>query len=140
MDTLQNIALMISNFFIPFLIGSLIFFSLIVAPNTFANLDHKSSRKFIRSIFPKLYLWSLLISIILTVSLIIIDLFLGFILLFISFGFFFSRQYLMKWINTISDVKEKNELQKKKFNQLHTLSVVIFLTQVILLIITYYHF
>ena len=32
-------------FLIPFLIGSLVFFSSIVAPNTFMSLDEKNARK-----------------------------------------------------------------------------------------------
>ena len=47
----QNIAFIIVKFFIPFLVGSLIFFSLVVAPTTFINLDQKNARVFIRKIF-----------------------------------------------------------------------------------------
>ena len=57
----QNLSLQIINFLIPFLVGSLIFFSIVVAPNVFVSLDQKSARKFIRSIFPKLYLYAFLI-------------------------------------------------------------------------------
>ena len=50
------------TFLIPFLIGSLIFFSAIVAPNTFINLDEKNARKFIRTLFPKIYSYAAIIS------------------------------------------------------------------------------
>ena len=53
---------LIVKFLIPFLIGSSIFFAAVVAPNSFKNLDEKNARKFIRSIFPKLYLWSAVLS------------------------------------------------------------------------------
>ena len=51
-----------ANILLSALLGSMIFFSVIVAPNVFITLDSKNSRKFIRSIFPKLYLWGLAIS------------------------------------------------------------------------------
>jgi hypothetical protein len=49
-------------------------------------------------------------------------------------GFIFSRQYLTKWINEISDQPKKTKTLQNKFFVLHTLSVFIFITQIILLI------
>ena len=123
----------IIKFVLPFLIGSLVFFSTIIAPNTFINLDTKNARKFIRSTFPKLYLWSLIISLILTILMLFIDVLFGVVLFFVSFGFFFSRQYLTRWINEASDLSTKSKNQKKKFNRLHTLSVSIFISQILCL-------
>ena len=136
--------LLISNhvikFLLPFLIGSLIFFSAIIAPNTFLVLDDKNARKFIRSIFPKLYLWSLVISLILTLLMFFNNKFYGFVLLIVSFGFFFSRQYLTKWINNASDLKNKKEIDEKRFKKLHKLSVFIFLSQIVCLLTVFFVF
>ena len=136
--------LLISNhvikFLLPFLIGSLIFFSAIIAPNTFLVLDDKNARKFIRSIFPKLYLWSLVICLILTLLMFFNNKFYGFVLLIVSFGFFFSRQYLTKWINDVSDLKNKKEIDEKRFKKLHKLSVFIFLSQIVCLLTVFFVF
>ena len=133
----QNLSLEIINFLIPFLVGSLIFFSLVVAPNVFISLDQKSARKFIRSIFPKLYLYAFLISI--TIALLIIYhwIIYGVIFFIVSFGFLFSKIFLVKWINNVSDVKQKTSRQIKKFKILHSLSVLIFITQVVCMTIVY---
>ena len=136
--------LLISNhvikFLLPFLVGSLIFFSAIIAPNTFLVLDDKNARKFIRSIFPKLYLWSLVICLILTLLMFFNNKFFGFVLLIVSFGFFFSRQYLTKWINNASDLKNKKEIDEKRFKKLHKLSVFIFLSQIVCLLTVFFAF
>ena len=136
--------LLISNhvikFLLPFLIGSLIFFSAIIAPNTFLVLDDKNARKFIRSIFPKLYLWSLVICLILTFMMFFNNKFYGFVLLIVSFGFFFSRQYLTKWINNVSDLKNKKEIDEMRFKKLHKLSVFIFLSQIVCMLTVFFIF
>tara|TARA_B100000963_G_scaffold349641_1_gene358929 strand:+ start:102 stop:524 length:423 start_codon:yes stop_codon:yes gene_type:complete len=134
MESFDSNILKVTNFFLSFLVGSLVFFSLVVAPNIFKNLDQKNARLFVRSIFPKVYLWSFIISFILAILSLREDLTISIILLLISLGFLFSRQYLTKWINNISDQVKKNEKQKKKFLLLHTLSVFIFITQIFLLV------
>tara|TARA_B100000029_G_C17452711_1_gene915557 strand:+ start:641 stop:1051 length:411 start_codon:yes stop_codon:yes gene_type:complete len=129
-------SILISNllvkFLIPFLLGSLIFFSVIVAPNTFKNLDKINSRKFIRGIFPKLYLWAGNISFIISILIFQINVFHSLLFLLITFGYFFSREYLMKKINLASD---KNK--QKEFKRLHFISVIIFSSQIILMTIIF---
>ena len=134
----QNLSLQIINFLIPFLVGSLIFFSVVVAPNVFISLDQKSARKFIRSIFPKLYLYSFFISITIALLVIYHETVYGLIFLIVSFGFLFSKIFLVKWINDVSDVKQKTSQQIKKFKILHSLSVLIFITQIVCMTIIYF--
>ena len=134
----QNLSLQIINFLIPFLVGSLIFFSTVVAPNVFISLDQKSARKFIRSIFPKLYLYSFFISITIALLVIYHETIYSLIFLMVSFGFLFSKIFLVKWINDVSDVKQKTSQQIKKFKILHSLSVLIFITQIVCMIIVYF--
>ncbi|MFL2662465.1 MAG: DUF4149 domain-containing protein [Alphaproteobacteria bacterium] len=71
MEQIINFSILIKDFLIPILIGSKIFFSLIVAPNTFQSLNEQNARKFIRTIFPRLYLWCLVVSLMITFSLFI---------------------------------------------------------------------
>ncbi len=117
------------NFLIPFLLGSLIFFTTIVAPNIFKNLNQKNSRIFIRSIFPKLYIWAGAISFIITILIFPINAFHSFVFFIITFGYFFSKLYLMKKINLASDNKKHSE-----FKKLHTFSVLIFSGQILLMV------
>ena len=134
----QNLSLQIINFLIPFLVGSLIFFSTVVAPNVFISLDQKSARKFIRSIFPKLYLYSFFISITIALLVIYHETIYSLIFLMVSFGFLFWKIFLVKWINDVSDVKQKTSQQIKKFKILHSLSVLIFITQIVCMTIVYF--
>ena len=134
----QNLSLQVIDFLIPFLVGSLIFFSIVVAPNVFISLDQKNARKFIRSIFPKLYLYAFLISITIALLIMYHGIIYGIIFLIVSFGFLFSKIFLVKWINDISDVKQKTGKQIKKFKILHSLSVLIFITQIVCMTIVYF--
>ena len=133
----HNLNLEIINFLIPFLVGSLIFFSFVVAPNIFISLDQKSARKFIRSIFPKLYLYAFLVSITITLLIFYHGTIYSVIFFIISFGFLFSKIFLVKWINNVSDVKQKTSKQIRKFKILHSLSVLIFITQIICMTFVY---
>mgnify|MGYP001389021104 CR=1 FL=1 len=137
MPEYQNLVLEIINFLIPFLIGSLIFFSIVVAPNVFVSLDQKSARKFIRSIFPKLYLWAFLISMIITLLIFYHGIIYSIIFFLISSGFLFSSLFLVKRINKVSDLKKKTVKQIKKFKILHSLSVSIFISQIICMAVVY---
>tara|TARA_B100000886_G_C20061680_1_gene341996 strand:- start:4 stop:423 length:420 start_codon:yes stop_codon:yes gene_type:complete len=122
------------KFVIPFLLGSLLFFTIIIAPTVFSTLDAKNSRKIIRNIFPKLYTWSIIfsfISFILVFSIFNINLWSGFSFLILIL-YIISRQILMPKINSLSDRNEQ-----KRFAQYHSLSVTIFVIQVILLLTVY---
>mgnify|MGYP001225826646 CR=1 FL=1 len=116
------------------LFGSLLFFSVVIAPTIFKELDTVNSRKFIRAIFPKLYLWGMIISMfncIILINRLDISFFIS---ISIFFGFLFSRQVLIPKINHASDKSYKSEESKEKFRKLHSLSVLIFIIQLILII------
>ena len=123
----------LSIFLIPFLIGSLVFFSSIVAPNTFINLDDKSARKFIRTLFPKIYTYAAILSLLISIFLLKVEVFYSFIFFVISLGYIYSKFFLMKKINDASDMKDDN-----KFKILHRFSVIIFILQLILMGFIYY--
>ena len=118
----------VSTFLSSFLLGSLIFFSAIIAPNVFKILPEQNARSFIRSIFPKLYLWGIALSLINSLSLIFLSQTAFYISIIVFLGFLFSRQILMPKINALSDAANQ-----KKFQQYHTLSVLIFITQLVLI-------
>ena len=138
MEQIIKFSILIKDFLIPILIGSKIFFSLVVAPTTFQTLNEQNARKFIRNIFPKLYIWCLVVSLIITFSLLSINIFHSFIFFLIATGYFYSRQFLMVKINKVSDISKKLEIHKKQFSKLHNLSVLIFITQLIAMIIIYF--
>jgi hypothetical protein len=120
------------KFFIPFLLGGLFFFAALVAPNVFKSLDEKNSRLFLRGIFPKLYLYSGILSLFISLNLFFINNFLSFIFFIITLGYLYSRQYLMIRIDKASD--QKNQ---KEFKKLHRFSVLIFITQILLMILIF---
>ena len=121
------------TFLIPFLMGSLIFFSAIVAPNTFINLDEKNARKFIRTLFPKIYTYAAIISLLIAVLLLFDKVFYSFIFFIISLGYLYSKFFLMKKINDASDLKDE-----RKFKVLHRFSVIILVLQLIIMGSVYY--
>ena len=119
------------------LLGFMIFFPIVVAPSIFKNLNEKQSSLFLRSFFPKYYLFGIIISLIGTIvsypenDLIIISSF-----VFIFLGFLFSRQYLTPLINKAKDEINKNKnLSKVKFEKLHQFSVLINILQIVICII-----
>ena len=122
----------LTKFLIPFLLGGLIFFSALVAPNVFTSLDEKNARVFLRGIFPKLYLYAGILSLFISLILFFINNFLSFIYFIITIGYFYSRQFLMIKINEASD--QKNQ---KEFKKLHRFSVLIFIVQILLMLLIY---
>ena len=138
MEQITNFSILIKDFLIPVLIGSKIFFSLIVAPNTFQSLNEQNARKFIRTIFPKLYLWCLVVSLIITFSLLSLNIFHSFVFFLIATGYFYSREFLMVKINKVSDIIKKKDIHKKQFSNLHNFSVLIFVTQLIAMVVIFF--
>ncbi|MAZ46405.1 MAG: hypothetical protein CMM98_02370 [Rickettsiales bacterium] len=124
--------LILVKFLIPFILGGLVFFSALVAPSVFKNLDEKNARLFLRGIFPKIYLYAGILSFVISLNLLFINSFLSFIFFMITLGYFYSRQYLMIRINQAADQKNK-----KEFSKLHRFSVLIFVTQILLMIVIF---
>lgn len=129
---MPEIIINVVKFLIPFIVGGLIFFASVLAPTIFLSLDQKNARSFLRKIFPKIYLYSGVVSLVISVNLFFIDSFLSFIFIIITLGYLYSRQFLMLRINIAAD--NKND---KDFKKLHRFSVIIFLSQIILMILVY---
>ena len=129
---MSEITSFLSQFFIPFLAGGLVFFAIVIAPTIFQSLDEKIARIFLRKIFPKLYLYSGALSFLISIILFFSNVFLSFIFLIITLGYLYSRQFLMVKINNASDAK-----RDKEFKKLHGFSVLIFITQKILMVLVF---
>ena len=114
------------------ILGTMVFFSFVVAPITFTTLNEKNARKFIRKIFPYYYLFNLTISILTILSFVFIKKFsIDFYLIsLIAILFVISNFVLMPLINKYRDTN-----QDKKFKYSHFISVVINFVQMILLVL-----
>ena len=112
-------------------LGTMLFFSFVIAPVIFTVLDANNAGKFVRKIFPHYYLVNLIIlSIAVLLLFYISSINLDFyITLVITILFAFSLFVLMPSINKFKDNEEE-----RKFKYSHTLSVVINFIQIIGLI------
>jgi len=122
----------ISLYLTSVILGTMVFFSFVVAPITFTTLNEKNARKFIRKIFPYYYLFNLTISILTILSFVFIKKFsIDFYLIsLIAILFVISNFVLMPLINKYRDTN-----QDKKFKYSHFISVVINFVQMILLVL-----
>ena len=112
-------------------LGTMLFFSFVIAPVIFKVLDANNAGKFVRKIFPHYYMINLIIlSIAVLLLFYISSINLDFyITLVVTILFAFSLFILMPLINKFKDSKEE-----KKFKYLHALSVIINFVQIIGLI------
>ena len=110
----------------------MLFFSFVVAPVTFTELNEENARKFIRKIFPYYYTVNLTISIFVLITYIILKIFsLDFyLILSVAALFAVTNFILMPLIN-----KYRDEKQDSKFKYSHLISVVINFIQMIFLVI-----
>ena len=115
--------------------GSMIFFTTVVSPTTFQNLKNKDSSNFLRSIFPKLFLFGFIISILsLLISLFINNLIITILLTFVTLSFLYNRNFLTPLINKFRDMElTGDKVAKKKFKLMHFLSVFLFIVNFLLL-------
>tara|TARA_Y100000768_G_C23944669_1_gene666958 strand:+ start:376 stop:765 length:390 start_codon:yes stop_codon:yes gene_type:complete len=113
-------------------LGTMLFFSFIVAPTTFKVLDENFARKFIRRIFPLYYSFCLIVLLI-TCNIYFFFSILNvefYIILILTILFAISLFVLMPMINKFRD----NKLEKK-FKVTHAISVIINLVQMIGLVV-----
>ena len=121
-----------SNYLTSAILSIMIFFSFVVAPVIFTNLDEENARKFIRKIFPYYYILNLALGSFITAIYVILETYnLNFFLILIVFILFaISNFILMPLIN-----KFKDEKKDKQFKYLHFLSVIINFVQILILLI-----
>ena len=115
------------------IIGFMVFFSAVVAQSVFKTLSQKAAGAFLRVLFPRMFIFGLILSLIASsvaayegvaeVALLSI---------FISTGFVLNAFVVTPIINKQRDAMlEGDENAGKKFKQFHFVSVAIFLVQLI---------
>ena len=136
----------ILNFLISLLIGSMIFFTAVVSPSVFASLSSNASSKFLRLVFPRMFLFGIIItSLCFLLSILLNNNLVSILLAIITLSFFLNRNYLTPRINKYRDEElEVNQRAVTLFKRMHLLSVLLFVLNFILLIsimvINYYNY
>ena len=118
------------------LLGSMLFFVIIVSPTVFTSLSSDQASKFLRIIFPRLFLFGLILSLFTALGYYISNLYIEMILaLMSSILFFLNRNLLTPLINFHRDKEIEGDIKSKKyFNLLHLLSVLFFVMSSIILV------
>ena len=125
-----------NNFLLAVLIGSMIFFMAVVSPSVFATLSTNASSKLLRTIFPRMFLFGFIITILSLVFCYISSNILNSILLIIvAMSFIINRNYLTPKINDFRDKElEGDKKASSSFKYMHLLSVLLFVLNFIILI------
>ena len=118
------------------LLGAMLFFVIIVSPTVFTALSSDQASKFLRLIFPRLFLFGLVLSLITALGYNIsgqyIEMFLA---LFASILFFLNRNILTPLINYHRDKEIEGDIKSKNyFKLLHLLSVSFFVINLFILV------
>ena len=124
------------NFLVTILIGSMIFFMAVVSPSVFATLSSNASSKFLRTIFPRMFLFGFIIALLsLILSYISGNNLNSILLVIVAVSFIINRNYLTPKINNFRDKElEGDEKASSNFKYMHLLSVLLFLLNFIILV------
>ena len=134
------------NFLLALLIGSMIFFMAVVSPSVFATLSTNASSKFLRTIFPRMFLFGFIIALLsLILSYISGNNLNSILLVIVALSFIINRNYLTPKINNFRDKElEGDDKASSYFKYMHLLSVLLFILNFIILvsivIINYFDF
>ena len=127
MSTLNNINVLFSGI----IVGMIILQSTIIAPTIFTTLEQDNAGKLIRNIFPKLFKFIALLSLIMIINSFVVE-----TSPFLKIIYF--KTFLLMTINFLiipATNKSRDEGNDKKFKLLHSLSVLT--TMLILLVHSY---
>ncbi len=124
------------NFLLAVLTGSMIFFIAVVSPSVFTTLSTNASSKFLRTIFPRMFLFGFIIAILsLILSYISDDILNSILLVIVAISFIINRNYLTPKINNFRDKElEGDKKASSSFKYMHLLSVLLFVLNFIILI------
>ena len=125
------------NFFASSLFGIMISFMILVSPVVFTVLNKKSSQAFLRAFFPRLFILGIVISVMLVVlTFQELNMLPKILSIFIFLGFLLNLLVITPNVNKYRDLElQGNNRAKKIFSILHFLSVCIFISQLILLLL-----
>jgi len=123
-------------FLVTILIGSMIFFMAVVSPSVFATLSTNASSKFLRTIFPRMFLFGFIITFLsLILSYISGNILNSILLIIVAMSFIINRNYLTPKINDFRDKElEGDKKASSSFKNMHLLSVLLFVLNFIILI------
>ena len=123
-------------FLVTILIGSMIFFMAVVSPSVFATLSTNASSKFLRTIFPRMFLFGFIIAFLsLILSYISGDILYSILLIVVAISFIINRNYLTPKINNLRDKElEGDQKASSNFKYMHLLSVLLFILNFIILV------
>ena len=118
------------------LLGAMLFFVIIVSPTVFTALSSDQASKFLRLIFPRLFLFGLVLSLLSALGYIVSALYIEmFLALFASILFFLNRNILTPLINYHRDKEIEGDIKSKNyFKLLHLLSVSFFVIYLFILV------
>ena len=118
------------------LLGAMLFFVIIVSPTVFTALSSDQASKFLRLIFPRLFLFGLVLSLLSALGYIVSALYIEmFLALFASILFFLNRNILTPLINYHRDKEIEGDIKSKNyFKLLHLLSVSFFVINLFILL------
>ena len=118
------------------LLGAMLFFVIIVSPTVFTALSSDQASKFLRLIFPRLFLFGLALSLLTALGYYISGLYIEmFLALFASILFFLNRNILTPLINYHRDKEIEGDIKSKNyFKLLHLLSVSFFVINLFILV------
>ena len=119
------------------LAGTMVFFVSVISPTVFSTLSSEQSSKFLRSVFPRLFIFGFILSSSSAILSIITNNLIEFYsLTFVSILFLLNRNLITPKINFYRDRDIKgDEVAKKYFKMLHLLSVFFFVLNFIVLIV-----
>ena len=119
-------------------VGVIIFFSSVIAPTVFSSVDEKNAGLFLRAFFPKYYIFGIVLGLLALLSAITLESALNtleFSMIAVMLAMFVISRLMIPAINKARDM---GEAAKKKFNQLHLVSVILnFLALIVGLVLIY---
>ena len=124
------------NFLLAVLIGSMVFFMAVVSPSVFTTLSTNASSKFLRTIFPRMFLFGFIIAILsLILSYFSGNILNSILLVIVAVSFIINRNYLTPKINNFRDKElEGDDKASSNFKYMHLLSVLLFILNFIILV------
>ena len=119
------------------LAGTMIFFVSIISPTVFSSLSKEQASKFLRSVFPRMFLFGFILSFFSAIMSIYLGYFLEFYgLTIVSVLFLLNRNLITPKINFYRDREiEGDEKAKKYFKLLHLISVIFFIINFVIIIL-----
>ena len=123
-----------TNFLAATLFGSMISFMILISPIVFTVLSANDAKNFLRKFFPRLFIFGMILSSLLLFSTLReLDLFNQKLSIIIFLGFFINLFFITPKVNKYRDLEMSNVKNAKKiFSILHSVSVCIFVIQLIL--------